>query len=92
MVSVPVQKRMPPGSRMTELWAWLAVSHEGTETVLSVEWQGVQIPMIAQTRERVEIYREHAEEVVRQIGISVLLVRWGGERTVQEILGAGGAA
>lgn len=60
-------------SRIEELWAWIGITSEGDEGVLSAKMAGDIVPLIHITRLGVEMQRAAAQQMA-DLGIEVRLV------------------
>jgi hypothetical protein len=64
------------GARLTELWAWTAISPDhDTEGIIALQ-EPVAVPLVGGTRSIVEGFEPFAREVGRQTGATVQLRRF----------------
>lgn len=72
------------GVTISELWAWLAGPVED-EGVVAVTHGELVIPLVGADRERIESYRGEVEQLRRNTGAQIRLVRWGVREVLEEL-------
>ncbi len=88
------QRRPPPGSKISTVYAWVATEPDGTESLCSVQIGSVHYPMIGADKARIESYRPHAQQVTMATGYPVHMIEWTERRVLDTPFGpaAGGRA
>ena len=69
-----------------KLYAWVAEEQNGSQGVIAYLASGnMQLPLVGADKERIESFREYAEQVAAQLKMRVFLMEFS-TRTILEII------
>lgn len=80
--------RPKEGATVSEIWAYLVIDpKDKNEGIAGFQTPTGMMPMIAADRGRVEHLREYAEDISRNLGVDIRLVRFSAREIVDTIHG-----